>query len=260
MERDWSSLIAELQRSFDSGFLLIDKPVGEPSMRTVSQLRRITGQKKIGFAGTLDPMASGLLVMGINKATKLLDWWHQWPKEYEAEITLGKVSTTYDGEGEITTPACQHPLLNKEGKGPSAMRAHASRAWVVTAEAIQNAVRSFVGQIEQVPPMYSAKSVGGKRLYELARQGQEVERKPSTVTIHSIDILDYHYPIVKIKVRCSTGTYIRSLAHDLGQRLGVGAYLSALRRTAIGDYTVLQAKKIDNVSLENWLQHLLRIK
>lgn len=248
MIQDWSALIATLHQSADSGFLLIDKPIGEPSMHTVSQLRRITGQKKIGFAGTLDPMASGLLVMGINKATKLLDWWHQWPKEYEAEITLGKVSSTYDGEGEITTPACQHPLLNKEGKG------------MVTAEAIQNAVRSFVGQIEQVPPMYSAKSIGGKRLYELARQGQVVERKPVNVTIFSIDILNYHYPIVKIKVRCSTGTYIRSLAHDLGQSLGVGAYLSALRRTAIGDYNVQQAKKIDDVSSENWRQYLLRLK
>lgn len=238
MQQDWSALITKLQQSADSGFLLIDKPSGEPSMRTVSQLRRITGQKKIGFAGTLDPAASGLLVIGINKATKLLDWWHQWPKEYEAEVTLGKVSTTYDGEGTVTE------VSSKE----------------LGVREIQIGVQKFVGAIQQVPPMYSAKSIGGKRLYELARRGQEVERKPANVTIHSIDILDYQYPVLKIRVRCSTGTYIRSLAHDLGQSLGAGAYLSALRRTAIGDYTVEQAQKIEAISLERWREHLLRLK
>ena len=216
----------------DSGFLLIDKPVGEPSMHTVRQLRRTTGQRTIGFAGTLDPAASGLLVIGINKATKLLDLWHRWPKEYEAEITLGKMSTTYDAEGVITE------VKNLKFK--------------VERDAIENAARQLIGSIQQVPPMYSAKSIGGKRLYELARAGQEVKRQAATVIIYSMDILDYQYPIVKIKVRCSSGTYIRSLAHDLGQALGAGAYLSGLRRMAIGPFNVAQVIAVADLRPDSW--------
>ncbi|MFH0873295.1 MAG: tRNA pseudouridine(55) synthase TruB [Candidatus Komeilibacteria bacterium] len=247
MNNKFPNIIAEIQNSPDSGFLLIDKPAGEPSFKTVSQLRQITGQKKIGFAGTLDPAASGLLIIGINKATKLLDYWHQFPKEYEAEITLGKVSTTYDGEGVISE------VSSKEFR-PEGDRPVAEEERDITA-----ALLKFTGTVGQVPPMYSAKSIGGKRLYELARAGKEVERQPATVTIHSIDILEYDYPLLKLRVKCSTGTYIRSLAHDLGQALGAGAYLSALRRTAIGPCQVSQAVSVRDITRDNWPKQVIDV-
>ncbi len=232
-----SNKLRKLFASSDAGFLLINKPVGEASFRTISQLRKITGQKQIGFAGTLDPAASGLLVIGINGATKVLDIWHEFTKEYVAEITLGEVSTTYDREGVIS---------QGQGSGSGVEQGQ-----------IEEALQKFIGTIQQVPPMYSAKSIDGKRLYELAREGKEVERKPATVTIHSLDILDYTYPILKLKIVCSTGTYIRSLAHDLGQALGGGAYLSALERTAIGQYHLEQAVAISQITADNWQQKFI---
>src|SRR3989344_2642628 len=230
-----------------SGFLLINKPVGQPSFQTVTVLRKLTGQQKIGFAGTLDPQATGLLIVGFNKATKLLDQWHQFPKTYEAEITLGKVSTTYDSEGKITPSGS--PLR------PSSAQALKSRR-VGTAE-IENALLKFTGRIEQLPPMYSAKKVQGVRLYELARRGQEVERSKQSVNIHKLEILGYEYPSLKLRIKCSTGTYIRSLAHDLGQALGCGAYLSRLERTAIGPLTVKKACRREQLTADNWQKYLL---
>jgi len=235
----------------NSGFLLINKPLGEPSFRTISQLRRITGQKKIGFAGTLDPAASGLLVIGVNEATKLLDLWHGFKKEYEAEVTVGQVSTTYDSEGEIQPPL--NPSLIKEGL-PAGRQGKTRR---VEAFEVSDALQKFIGAIEQLPPMYSVKSVGGQRLYTLARQGKEIERPLQKITIYSIDIIDYHYPILKIKVVCSTGTYIRSLAHDLGQALGHGAYLSGLQRTAIGPYRLALAIPVSAITADNWQQKFI---
>jgi tRNA pseudouridine55 synthase len=238
-----SNKLRKLFASPDAGFLLINKPVGEPSFRTISQLRKITGQKQIGFAGTLDPAASGLLAIGINDATKLLDLWHGFTKEYVAEVTLGSVSTTYDREGTIT------PLESPFVKGRESVSLERSL--------VEKELHKFVGTIQQIPPMYSAKSVDGKRLYELAREGKEVERKPATVTIHSLEILEYSYPVLKLKVVCSTGTYIRSLAHDLGQALGVGAYLSALERTAIGPYRLEQALPISQITSDSWRAQLI---
>ncbi len=235
--------IDEIAADPQSAFILIDKPIGEPSFRTISQLRQITGQKRIGFAGTLDPAASGLLVIGFNKATKLLDVWHQFGKEYEAEITLGQVSTTYDREGEITTP---DPSLVRRGDTDQ-----------ISLDDIKNTLKQFIGNIEQLPPMYSAKSVAGERLYNLARQGKEIERSKQKVQIHSIDTVAYTYPLLCLKITCSTGTYIRSLAHDLGQVLGCGAYLSALRRTAIGPYKVSQAQKMAQIEGNNWRDYWL---
>jgi tRNA pseudouridine55 synthase len=153
-----------------------------------------------------------------------------------AEVTLGATSTTYDREGDI------QEFRNKNEE----LRIMVDRLMV------EKELHKFVGTIQQTPPMYSAKSIDGKRLYELAREGKEVERKPATVTIHSLEILEYSYPVLKLKVVCSTGTYIRSLAHDLGQALGVGAYLSALERTAIGPYGLKQAVTISQITADNW--------
>jgi cytidyltransferase-like protein len=167
-----SNKLRKLFAASDAGFLLINKPVGEPSFRTIGQLRKITGQRQIGFAGTLDPAASGLLVIGINDATKLLDLWHEFTKEYVAEVTLGATSTTYDREGVITTPSLRatppgdtplEPPLVKGGKTVQVERS-----------VVEKELQKFVGTIQQIPPMYSAKSVDGKRLYELAREGNDV--------------------------------------------------------------------------------------
>ncbi len=248
-----SNKLRKLFAASDAGFLLINKPVGEPSFRTISQLRKITGQKQIGFAGTLDPAASGLLVIGINDATKLLDLWHGFSKEYVAEVTLGATSTTYDREGVITTPSLRATPPFKGGDTPlESPLIKGGESVSLERSLVEKELQKFIGTIQQIPPMYSAKSVDGKRLYELAREGKEVERKPATVTIHSLEIVEYSYPILKLKVICSTGTYIRSLAHDLGQVLGVGAYLSALERTAIGPYRLEQAVTIGEISVDNW--------
>lgn len=214
----------------DAGFLLIDKPSGQPSLDTVTQLRKITGIKQIGFAGTLDPLASGLLICGIGNATTLLDWWHLFPKTYEAEVRLGEESDTYDRTGTMKKVSDRKP----------------SQAEVA------EALSTFQGHLEQTPPMYSAKKHEGQRLYELARKGETVERKPQSVDIFEIKLLSYAYPLVRFRVTCSTGTYVRSIAHELGEKLGVGAVLSELRRTAIGPYTVEQAHRVAELTPDSW--------
>lgn len=216
-----------------SAFLLIDKPPGEPSFRTVTALRNLTGIRQIGFAGTLDPIASGLLVCGLGRATKLLDWWHLFPKTYETTAQLGMVSDTYDATGAVEQVSDELP----------------------TQAEIENALLQFHGTIEQEPPMYSAKKRGGKKLYELAREGRSVARKKADITIHSIELLSYTYPYFQVRVTCSSGTYIRSLVHDLGQKLGMGALVSQLRRTAIGSYTAVSAVAIPQLTAGTWRQH-----
>lgn len=214
----------------DAGFLLIDKPSGKPSLDTVTQLRKITGIKQIGFAGTLDPLASGLLVCGIGNATTLLDWWHLFAKTYEAEVRLGEESDTYDRTGTMKKVSDRKP----------------SNAEVV------ETLSQFQGHLEQTPPMYSAKKHEGKRLYTLARKGEIVDRKPQPVDIFEITLLSYAYPLVRFRVSCSTGTYVRSIAHDLGEKLGVGAVMSELRRTAIGPYTVEQTHPAVGLTTDSW--------
>ena len=219
----------------DAGFLLIDKPAGEPSFHTVSQLRKITGIKQIGFAGTLDPLASGLLACGISKACGLLDWWHFFPKTYEATAELGATSSTYDSEGEVTRKRHAPP----------------------TREEVARVLRQFTGTIEQIPPMFSAKKVGGQRLYQIARRGRSVERKASSVTIHSIELLSYEQPHLTFSLVCSTGTYVRSLVHDIGTMLKTGAVMTGLRRTEIGPYSVRDALRASELSAASWKDHLI---
>jgi len=220
----------------NSGFILIDKPIGRSSHSIVNQLRRITQIRKIGHAGTLDPLASGLLIVAIGReSTKQIDKFVKMDKIYEAEVFLGKTTDTYDAEGEVLT----------EYSGAKIKR-----------RALKAALKDFTGEQLQIPPMYSAKKVGGKKLYELARKNIEIEREPSKITIYKIKILKYSWPKLKLRIYCSSGTYIRSLAYDLGQALGCGAYLSQLRRTKIDHFKVDRAKEIDKIKEDNWQKYL----
>lgn len=222
-----------------SGFLFVDKPTDWTSHDVVGYLRGVTKIKKIGHAGTLDPFATGLLIVGVGReSTKRLDEFKGMDKEYIATVRLGGTSDTYDRTGVIQdTDNMIQP----------------------TEIEVREIVKAFLGEQEQIPPMYSAKKVGGKKLYELARKGVEVERQPSIITIHSLEVLEYTYPSLRLAISCSTGTYIRTFCHDIGQKLGTGAYCQELRRTKIGPYTVEGAKGPKDFSRETWEQNLQNI-
>lgn len=207
--------------------ILIDKPAGYTSHDVIAIMRKILNVKKIGHAGTLDPLATGLLIVLVARdETKLQDQYMSADKEYVAEITLGQTSTTYDAEGELSEPVAY---------------AHISE------DHIKTVVRQFVGAIQQRPPIYSAIKLKGRKLYQLARQDKitAADVPAREVNIYSIDIERIDLPQITLRVRCGKGTYIRSLAHDIGQALGMGAYLSELRRTRIGDYTISDAVSLD---------------
>lgn len=199
-----------------SGILLVDKPKGITSFTLVGRLRRLLGVKKIGHAGTLDPFATGVMVMLIGREyTRLSDQFLHEDKEYLAELYLGASTDTYDSEGKVLSESSLHPTL----------------------EELEAVIEEFQGQILQTPPMYSAKKVGGRKLCDLARQGKEVERKAQLVEV-KISLLSYNYPKAVIRVAASKGTYIRSLGHDIGERLGCGAHLSELRRLRSGGFSI----------------------
>ncbi|NBR36116.1 MAG: tRNA pseudouridine(55) synthase TruB [Chitinophagales bacterium] len=201
--------------------LLIDKPLGWTSFDVVRKLRHLVRIKKIGHAGTLDPLATGLLIVCTGKFTKRINEFMAQEKEYTGTITLGAVTPSYDLETEPT----YHQDIG-----------------AITLSLIQQSVKQFTGSILQVPPAHSAIKVKGKRVYELARKGESVILEPRRITISSFEVLRFEEGLVHFKVVCSTGTYIRSLANDLGVALGCGAYLSALRRTRIGSFLVDQAQ------------------
>lgn len=200
-----------------SGLLLVDKPASWTSHDIVAKMRGILGIKRIGHAGTLDPFATGLVVLGINKGTKHLERIMHETKVYETTIKLGATSSTFDIEGEITTVNTTEPAL----------------------EAIEKALDHFRGGYEQRAPLFSAKHINGKRLYDLAREGKATEdmRPSKFVKIEALEILTYTYPELTLRVTCGGGTYIRSIADDLGRELGTGGYCLTLRRTKIGTYT-----------------------
>lgn len=226
----------------ESGFILIDKPAGMTSHDVVDRLRRISGIKKIGHAGTLDPFATGLLIMGVGReATRQLDRFLKLDKEYIATLKLGAVSDTYDRDGVITK--------NTENK---------KTLKTLSQEEIENVLEDFRGEIDQVPPMYSAKKVKGKKLYELARQGKEIERKSVRIKIYELRIKNYNFEegLLSIICRVSSGTYIRSLGHDIGAQLGCGAYVDELRRTSIGSFQVTDAAMLAELTSENWQSYL----
>lgn len=207
-----------------SGIFNIDKPAGMTSHDVVQVVRRASGERRVGHAGTLDPMATGVLLVCVGKATRVTEYLMQHSKRYRAEITLGVTTDTLDAEGEVLeTVAADH----------------------VRREAVEAALDEFVGQIEQIPPMYSAIKREGKKLYELAREGVTVEREPRTVEITRIDVVEWEPPRVTIDVTCSKGTYIRALARDLGAALGIGAHLSRLVRTASGRFGIAESSSLD---------------
>jgi len=197
--------------------LLIDKPLTWTSFDVVRKIRNLTRIKKTGHAGTLDPLATGLLIVCQGKATKKIEGIQNAEKEYIGTIHLGSTTASYDLESE---PTPQQDITH------------------LTQEVIRQQAASFVGFIDQVPPIFSAIKVDGKRSYDLARKGLEPELKSRRIEIKAFDITDISLPVITFRVACSKGTYIRSLAHDLGQLLGTGAYLKSLRRTKIGDYSV----------------------
>ncbi len=205
------------------GVLLLDKPLGLSSNNALQKAKWLLRAEKAGHTGTLDPLATGLLPLCFGAATKFSQVSLDADKVYEATLRLGERTSTGDAEGELMQ----------------------TRAVTVDRAMIEAACAQFLGEIEQVPPMHSALKHEGRALYEYAREGVEIERKARRVTIHSIDILDWHDVSLRIAVRCSKGTYIRTLAEDIGERLGCGAHLSALRRTASGPLSVGEAISLD---------------
>ena len=215
--------------------ILIDKPAGLSSFGVVARVRRRlsmeAGKKvKVGHTGTLDPFATGLLILLANKATKLSNQFLKLDKWYEATICLGKTSTTGDPEGEITEQNTEK---------------------IPTLEEVKAVVNQFVGQITQTVPAFSAVKINGQRAYQLARRGEAVSMPTRQIEIYAIEILSYNYPELVIRTHVSSGTYIRTLGEDIGKALGVGAYLTALRRTQVGDYQIKNAVKLSDFMDEN---------
>lgn len=212
------------------GILLIDKPLEFSSHDVVAVLRRKLNTRRIGHAGTLDPLATGLLVIAVGPATRFLQYLDLEPKVYQARIQFGIETDTYDGEGEAI----------EEKPVPFDLEAR-----------IADEIKNFLGTIQQLPPMYSAVKVKGKPLYKYARDGVEIERKPREVHIERYEILRVEGSVAEVEIECSGGTYVRTLAHDLGQAIGCGAHLSGLVRTQIGDFHLEEAVGLDDDLLDN---------
>lgn len=216
----------EEENIFQAGkVLLIDKPLHWTSFDVVRKIRNTIRIKKVGHAGTLDPLATGLLIICTGKYTKKINEYMAREKEYTGTFTLGATTPTYDLESE---PENFHSIDS------------------ITDDLINSTILKFIGEISQVPPAHSAIKVDGKRVYELARKGKEVKLEPRKITIREFEIIKIELPEVYFRVVCSTGTYIRSLANDFGRELGCGAYLSSLRRTRIGEFNVSTADTVDS--------------
>ena len=211
----------------ESGLVVVDKPGGMTSHDVVSQVRRLAGTRRVGHAGTLDPMATGVLVVAVNRATRLLGHLTLTDKRYDATIRLGATTTTDDADGDVVASA---PTEN------------------LTEEAVRSQLAEFVGEIDQVPSSVSAIKVGGKRAYALVRSGEQVDLPSRRVTIHGLDVTGLALPDVRVSVHCSSGTYVRAIARDLGAALGVGGHLTALRRTAVGPFTLDHARTLDELA------------
>lgn len=216
------------------GILLIDKPDGMTSFGVVARVRRVLSQQagkkvKVGHTGTLDPFATGLLILCIGKETKNAMSYTKLDKVYEATVRLGQTSTTGDPEGEVTDVSDRQPMQ----------------------EEISIVLGKFTGEITQRPPIFSAIKIGGRRAYDLARQGKEVEIPERKVMIYSLELVDYAYPEIKIRTHVSSGTYIRSLAQDIGDMLGTGAYCTQLRRTKVADWDVQDAQTLTDFGIHS---------
>ncbi|RJO61555.1 tRNA pseudouridine(55) synthase TruB [candidate division WS5 bacterium] len=212
------------------GIYLIDKEAGWTSFDVVAKMRGITGIRSIGHAGTLDPFATGLLIILVGKEfTKRQDEFMKQDKEYETTLKLGEESSTGDPEGII-------------------VKSEKLKVKSYTDKEIRKVFEKFIGEIEQRPPAYSAIKIGGERAYKKARRGEEVEMPRRKVEIHEIELLEYRYPFVKFRIKCSSGTYIRTLGQDIAESLGTRGYLTELRRTKIGAYDIGDAQKISNLT------------
>jgi tRNA pseudouridine55 synthase len=209
-----------------NGILNVNKPSGCTSFSVVAAIRRVSGEKRVGHAGTLDPLATGVLPICLGQATRITEYIHDHPKEYVAGIELGTVTDTLDLEGTVTSR---------------------NDAGFVTLQLIEKSLPAFTGVIEQVPPAYSAVKIKGRRSYELSRDGIQVSHQPRKVQIDLIEIIAFENPYLKIRIRCSKGTYIRSLANDLGIMLGCGACLKDLVRTAYGPFTLDRSISVGDI-------------
>lgn len=223
-----------------SGVLVIDKPIGLTSHDVVQIVRKGTGIRRAGHTGTLDPRASGVLVVLIGPAVRLSEYVSASDKRYQATIRLGSATDTYDSEGIITSESSSNHI---------------------TEEKFDEILQTFVGEIEQVPPPYSAVKVKGRKAYEMARKGEEVELEPRKINVYSLELLEWAPPEVVIDAYCSSGTYVRSLANDLGNALGTGAHLIGLRRTKSGRFTLREAvplrKLKESFDAGDWYKHLI---
>lgn len=222
-----------------SGVLVIDKPVGMSSHGVVNAVREGTGIRRAGHTGTLDPRASGVLVVLVGPAVRLSEYVSASDKRYQAIIRLGETTDTYDGDGEVLT---RSPVE-------------------VTYEEIEEALKQFEGTVEQMPPAYSAKRIRGKKAYELAREGEEVELEPKEIDVYHLELLEWDPPEAIVDVYCSSGTYVRSLANDLGEVLGCGGHLVGLRRTKSGEFALRDAvplrKLQDAFDNGDWYKYLI---
>ncbi|MCC7119206.1 MAG: tRNA pseudouridine(55) synthase TruB [Anaerolineales bacterium] len=223
-----------------SGVIVVDKPVGMTSHDVVQAIRNGTGLRRAGHTGTLDPRASGVLVILVGPAVRLSEYVSASDKRYQAIIRMGGTTDTFDAEGQV-----------KRTENPVD----------VTEAQFEEALKTFVGEIEQTPPPYSAVKVQGRKAYEMARKGEEVELAPRTITVHHLEVLEWAPPEVVIDVHCSSGTYVRSLANDLGVKLGCGAYLVGLRRTKSGRFSLRDATPLRKLqeafTAGNWYQYLI---
>ncbi len=215
------------------GILIIDKPSGITSHDVVDYIRKKTGMRRIGHTGTLDPNATGLLILCLGKATKLSEYFIALDKTYEGKMRLGVVSDSHDIDGNIIKE-------NEVGN--------------ISKKEIRKYLSNFIGEIEQIPPMVSAIKIGGKRLYKMAREGVTIEREPRKIKIHEFEIININLPNIWFRVSCSRGTYVRTLCHDLGEKIGCGAILTELKRIKIGNYIIDKATPLESISTKEEIQ------
>jgi tRNA pseudouridine55 synthase len=222
------------------GVINLDKPAGISSAAAVARVKRLLPRgTKIGHAGTLDPFATGVLVLLVGKGTKLCERYMSEPKRYEATVKLGATTETLDPESpEIVKEGCEPPAAARVGE----------------------ALAAFVGEIEQVPPVYSALKLGGKAAYARVRAGEEVKLEPRRVVVYGVEVLGYDWPLVRVRIDCGRGTYIRAIARDLGEALGVSGYLTALRRTRVGDCHVNESATLEILTREGVTPHLRKVE
>lgn len=233
-----NTMILRFQRSVDlmNGIVIVDKPQGWTSQDVTARLRRVFGTRRIGHGGTLDPMATGVLPVFVGRATRGVEFFEHAEKTYETVLRLGLTTDTEDVTGTVLT----------------------EQPWNVTEEQVEAVLKTFRGEIQQIPPMYSALKVNGQKLCDLARRGKAVERQPRPITIHELVFLGFAEEGLRLRVRCSKGTYIRTLCKDIGEALGCGGCMAALRRVTAGEYTIEEAvplqELLDAQKPENYLR------